>query len=112
MKKYLFLLAIFAFITFIFIPVSYPADTDRGAVIASTLKYFPKNLTVEPPSSKLSDKEFLEAIAKDTWKFFDNSVYGRTGFIPDKIFIKKKKRCSFYFHNKYGALFTLHTSGL
>lgn len=77
---------------------AYPSTTivkDRGDSIAAGLKYFPSKLNVTAPDITKNDKQFLKAVAKDTWKFFANSVYGKTGFIPDKIFVKKKNAAHF-----------------
>lgn len=61
---------------------------DRNAI--NKLKYFPKNVDYNKPNINVKDTTFLLNIAKDTWKFFDNSVYDNTGLIVDKIFIDKQ----------------------
>ncbi len=61
---------------------------DRNAI--NKLKYFPKDVEYNKPNINVKDTTFLLNIAKDTWKFFDNSVYGNTGLIVDKIFIDKQ----------------------
>ncbi len=62
--------------------------TDRNAKIE--LKYFPNNIEVDKPYLQVNDSLLLFNIAKDTYKFFENSTYGNTGLIVDKIFIDKQ----------------------
>lgn len=77
------------------LPEEKSAKKDRGEIVADSLKSFPQKLQGDIPDIKKGDKKFLLAVAKDTWKFFENSVYSSSGFIPDKIFIKKKNAAHF-----------------
>jgi hypothetical protein len=72
-----------------------PDGQERGRRVADSMKYFPTQIIAQAPDANLSDSVYLFAIAKDTWKFFENSTYASTGFIPDKIFIKKRNGAHF-----------------
>lgn len=63
------------------------APKDRNA--KDSLKYFPSAKTVGIDLN-VSDAEFLRRVARDTWKFFENSVYGRSGFVVDKLLVDKQ----------------------
>jgi len=94
MKTYFSLAFLFLFSLGIFSD-SFAMQKDRGEEIARAMKYFPVNVLGVKPSPDLNDRNFLLYVAKDTWRFFDNSVYLNTGFIPDKIFIKSKNAAHF-----------------
>ncbi len=66
---------------------------DRNA--KDSLNYFPHNLLTAKPDATLPDSLLLLNIAKDTWKFFDNSTYGNTGLVVDKIFVDKQNAAHF-----------------
>jgi hypothetical protein len=85
-KRFCFLSAA-AFIIVSLISCS-SAQSDRNA--KNELKYFPVNIVGKNPDINLSDSLFLNSIAKDTWKFFENSTYGNTGFVVDKIFVDRQ----------------------
>ncbi len=85
-KSFSFLSALF-FIVVSLISCS-TISSDRNA--KNRLKYFPENIDINKPNLQVNDSLFLLNIAKDTYKFFDNSTFDNTGLIVDKIFIDKQ----------------------
>ena len=83
--KIFYSFAFFIVFTFAVFPSSsLPNEKDRGEKVADSMKYFPVKLLGDKPDIRLSDRVLLKFIAKDTWKFFENSVYGSTGLFPVK----------------------------
>jgi len=83
----------FAIIVFFSLFGCNKAEEDRNA--KDSLKYFPAKVSSEKPDVSLPDSLFLLQTAKDTWKFFENSTYGNTGLVVDKVFIDKQNAAHF-----------------
>ncbi|MFH0735602.1 MAG: glucoamylase family protein [bacterium] len=89
-----FSLSLFLFLS-VFFSCCYCQTQTKDRNAKDSLNYFPHNQLAAKPDSSLPDSLLLLKIAKDTWKFFDNSTYGNTGLVVDKIFVDKQNAAHF-----------------